>query len=85
MDYLTALYDRFCGGIETDTEAEEMRHALGEKLDREQHRLLLAYSDKLYAFCEENSVSSFICGFRLAAGIAAELYSKTATEGIGSE
>ena len=85
MDYLTALYDRFCGRIETDAEAEEMRHALGEKLDREQHRLLLAYSDKLYAFCEENSVSSFICGFRLAACIAAELYSKNTPRGMCSD
>ena len=73
MNYLTKLYDCFCTPTEQNEEAEKIRRQLGETLDKERRKLLLAYGDALYAYCEENSYRSFVDGFRLAAGIAAEL------------
>ena len=74
MDNLTKLYNSFCGQIDQNEAAEKIRHQLSEKLGKEQRRLLLAYGDNLYAFCEENAFRSFVTGFRLALGIAAELW-----------
>ena len=73
MSYLTRLYDVF--GEQTDQveEAEIIRRQLSEMLNKEQRKLLLAYGDELYASCERYTLKSFIAGFRLAAGIAAEL------------
>lgn len=73
MEYLTKLYDCFCTRTSLNEEAEKIRERLSEKLDREQHKLLLAYGDALYGYCEEIAYRSFVDGFRLAAGIAAEL------------
>ena len=73
MEYLTKLYDCFCTRTSCNVEAEKIREQLSEKLDKEQRKLLLAYGDALYGYCEEIAYRSFVDGFRLAAGIAAEL------------
>ena len=73
MEYLTKLYDCFCTRTSCNKEAEKIREQLSEKLDKERRKLLLAYGDALYGYCEEIAYRSFVDGFRLAAGIAAEL------------
>ena len=73
MEYLTKLYDCFCTRTSCNVEAEKIREQLSEKLDKERRKLLLAYGDALYGYCEEIAYRSFVDGFRLAAGIAAEL------------
>ena len=74
MQYLTQLYNCFSGKFGQSKEAEKIRQKLSGQLSQEQRRLLLAYSDELYAYCDEISFRSFVAGFRLAAGIAAELH-----------
>ena len=73
MEYLTILYDCFCTPTEQNEKAEEIRRRLSETLDKEQRKMLLFYADALYAHCEKSAYRSFVEGFRLAAGIAAEL------------
>lgn len=73
MEYLTKLYDCFCTRTSCNKEAEKIREQLSEKLDKERRKLLLAYGDALYGYCEEIAYRSFVQGFHLAAGIAAEL------------
>ena len=73
MEYLTKLYNCFCTRTSLNEEAEKTRKQLSEKLDKEQRKLLLAYGDTLYGYCEEIAYRNFVDGFRLAAGIAAEL------------
>ena len=73
MEYLTKLYNCFCTRTSLNEVAEKTRKQLSEKLDKEQRKLLLAYGDALYGYCEEIAYRSFVQGFRLSAGIAAEL------------
>ena len=74
MEYLTKLYDSFCVTTVQYEDAEKIRKQLSGSLDPEQRKLLLAYADTLYAYCDETSYRSFVVGFRLAAGLAAELH-----------
>ncbi len=73
MEYLSKLFGVFCAETEQDEDAEEIRRRLSETLDKEQRKMLLFYADALYAHCEKSAYRSFVEGFRLAAGIAAEL------------
>ena len=73
MEYLTKLYDCFCSRTSLNEDAEDIRKQLSNSLDPELHKLLLAYADALYAYCDETSYRSFVQGFRLAAELAAEL------------
>ena len=72
-DYMTALYLRFCGSPEQDSEAEELAQQLRERMDKEQRRTLLKLIDRYNAFCETQAEAAFIAGFRLAAGITMDL------------
>ncbi len=73
MDYMTALYLRFCGSPEQDPEAENLARQLREQLEKEQHRTLLKLINQFNAHCEAQAEAAFIAGFRLAAGIAMDL------------
>ena len=72
-DYMTALFDRFCGCPGVDEVAEEMRSRLGGQLGKEQRRQLLRLVDQQNAYCEQTAMDAFVCGFRLAMEIAREL------------
>lgn len=69
-----ALYVRFCHELpRQDAQAEALRCELGKTLTREQRRILLRIVDLDTACCDDTAFTSFVIGFRLAAGLAAEL------------
>ena len=72
-DYMTALFDRFCGCPGIDETAEAMRCRLSGQLGKEQRRLLLRLVDQQNAYCEQAAMGAFVSGFRLAMEIAREL------------
>ena len=72
-DYMTALFDRFCGCPGIDETAEAMRRRLIGQLGKEQRRLLLRLVDQQNAYCEQTAMDAFVSGFRLAMEIAREL------------
>ena len=72
-DYMTALFDRFCGCPGIDETAEAMRRRLSGQLGKEQRRLLLRLVDQQNAYCEQTAMDAFVRGFRLAMEIAMEL------------
>ena len=72
-DYMTALFDRFCGCPGIDETAEALRCKLSGQLGKEQRRLLLRLTDQQNAYCEQTAMDAFVRGFRLAMEIAREL------------
>ena len=75
-DYMMALHQRFC----KEPECREVRKQLLEverdlrlALDRRGQEQLLKLADLENELLEETSLESFLSGFKLALGIAAEL------------
>ena len=75
-DYMMALHQRFC----KEPECREVRKQIGEverdlrqALDRRGQEQLLKLADLENELRDEISLESFLSGFKLALGIAAEL------------
>ena len=75
-DYMMALHQRFC----KEPECREVRKQIGEvehdlrrALDRRGQEQLLKLADLENELLDETSLESFLSGFKLALGIAAEL------------
>mgnify|MGYP000456137879 CR=1 FL=1 len=75
-DYMMALHQRFC----KEPECREVRRQLLEverdlrlALDRRGQEQLLKLADLQNELLDETSLESFLSGFKLALGIAAEL------------
>ena len=75
-DYMMALHQRFCKEPECREVREQIReveHELRQALDRRGQEKLLKLADLENELREEISLESFLSGFKLALGIAAEL------------
>ena len=76
LDYMRALHQRFfqepeCQDLQE--QAEKLRQELKERLDRNGREKLLKLADLNNELQETISLESFLSGFKLALGIAAEL------------
>lgn len=75
-DYMMALHQRFCKEPEcreVTKQLLEVEQELHQKLDRRGQEQLLKLADLENELLEETSLESFLSGFKLALGIAAEL------------
>ena len=75
-DYMMALYQRFCKEPEcreVRKELEAVYQELHQTLDRRGQEQLLKLADLENELQDEISLESFLSGFKLALGIAAEL------------
>ena len=75
-DYMMALHQRFCKEPEcreVKKQIREVEQELHQKLDRRGQEQLLKLADLENELQEEISLESFLSGFKLALGIAAEL------------
>ena len=75
-DYMMALHQRFCKEpecIEVKKQLLEVEQELHQKLDRRGQEQLLKLADLENELLDETSLESFLSGFKLALGIAAEL------------
>ena len=75
-DYMMALHQRFCkepGCREVRKQLLEVEQELHQKLDRRGQEQLLKLADLENELLDETSLESFLSGFKLALGIAAEL------------
>ena len=75
-DYMMALHQRFCKEPEcreVRKELLEVEQELHQKLDRRGQEQLLKLADLENELLDETSLESFLSGFKLALGIAAEL------------
>lgn len=75
-DYMMALHQRFCKEPECWEVREQIReveHDLRQALDRRGQEQLLKLADLENELLDETSLESFLSGFKLALGIAAEL------------
>ena len=75
-DYMMALHQRFCKEPECREVRKQIRDvekALHQKLDRRGQEHLLKLADLQNELLDETSLESFLSGFKLALGIAAEL------------
>lgn len=72
-NYMRALWLFFIERGAEDNESQKLHDALGEQLGTEERRMLLRLVDCKNLYTEEVSFESFVAGFRLATGIAAEL------------
>ena len=75
-DYMMALHQRFCKEPEcreVRKELEAVHQDLYQALDRRGQEKLLKLADLENELQEEISLESFLSGFKLALGIAAEL------------
>ena len=75
-DYMMALHQRFCKEPECRKgrkELLEVEQELHQKLDRRGQEQLLKLADLENELLDETSLESFLSGFKLALGIAAEL------------
>lgn len=73
---LKLLYDRFYTPLpvmEFEQEVETCHQQLIERLDKSERKLVLRIIDAQNLMIKERSIDCFICGFRLAWGIANEL------------
>ena len=73
---LTALYDHFYIPHELDglnQEASSCHRLLIETLSKDERKVLLKLIDAKDQITESQSIDSFICGFRLAWQLSAEL------------
>lgn len=76
MDYMRGLQQVFSGApecSELQEEIDRLHLELIRQLDKTGCRKLLRLLDAMYELQDEISLTNFIAGFRLAAGIAAEL------------
>ena len=74
-DYMMALHQRFCKEPEcreVRKQLLEVEQELHQKLDRRGQEQLLKLADQ-NELLDETSLESFLSGFKLALGIAAEL------------
>ena len=77
-DYMMALHQRFCKEPEcreVRKELEAIHQNLYQVLDRRGQEQLLKLADLENELLDETSLESFLSGFKLALGIAAELAS----------
>ena len=75
-DYMVALHQRFCKEPEcreVKKQIREVEQELHQKLDRRGQEQLLKLADLQNELLDETSLESFLSGFKLAPGIAAEL------------
>ena len=75
-DYMMALHQRFCKEPEcreVKKQIREVEQELHQKLDRRGQEQLLKLADLENELQEAISLESFLSGFKLALGIAAEL------------
>ena len=75
-DYMMALHQRFCkepGCREVREQIREVEESLRQALDRQGQEQLLKLADLENELLDETSLESFLSGFKLALGIAAEL------------
>ena len=75
-DYMMALHQRFCKEPEfreVRKQLLEVEQELYQKLDRRGQEQLLKLADLENELLDETSLKSFLSGFKLALGIAAEL------------
>ena len=75
-DYMMALHQRFCKEPEcreVRKQIREVEQELHQKIDRRGQEQLLKLADLENELQEEISLESFLSGFKLALGIAAEL------------
>lgn len=75
-DYMMALHQRFCRDPECGEvrkQIVEVERDLHQVLDRQGQEKLLKLADLNNELQEEISLESFLSGFKLALGIAAEL------------
>ena len=75
-DYMMALHQRFCkqlGCREVRKELEAIHQDLHQTLDRRGQEQLLKLADLENELHNQISLESFLSGFKLALGIAAEL------------
>lgn len=75
-DYMMALHQRFCKEPECREVREQIREvekSLRQALDRRGQEQLLKLADLENELQDEISLESFLSGFKLALGIAAEL------------
>ena len=75
-DYMMALHQRFCKEPEcreVRRELEAVYQELHQTLDRRGQEQLLKLADLENELLDETSLESFLSGFKLALGIAAEL------------
>ena len=75
-NYMMALHQRFCKEPECREIKEQIREVeqeLHQKLDRRGQDQLLKLADLQNELQDEISMESFLSGFKLALGIAAEL------------
>ena len=75
-DYMMALHQRFCKEpecLDVRKELLEVEQELHQKLDRQGQEYLLKLADLENELLDETSLESFLSGFKLALGIAAEL------------
>ena len=75
-DYMMALHQRFCKGPdcrEIRKQIREVERDLHQALDRRGQERLLKLADLQNELLDETSLESFLSGFKLALGIAAEL------------
>ena len=75
-DYMMALHQRFCKEPEcreVRKQIWEVERDLHQSLDRRGQEQLLKLADLENELLDETSLESFLSGFKLALGIAAEL------------
>ena len=75
-DYMMALHQRFCKEPECREVRKQIREVerdLHQSLDRRGQAQLLKLADLENELLDETSLESFLSGFKLALGIAAEL------------
>ena len=75
-NYMMALHQRFCKEpecCEIKQQIRESEQELHQKLDRRGQEQLLKLADLKNELLDETSLESFLSGFKLALGIAAEL------------
>ena len=75
-DTLKLLYDRFYTSLpltEYEQEVETCHRQLIERLEKPERKLVLRIIDAQNHIIEEQSLDSFLCGFRLAWELANEL------------
>ena len=75
-DYMMALHQRFCKKPEcreVRKQLKEVEQELHQSLDRRGQAQLLKLADLENELLDETSLESFLSGFKLALGIAAEL------------
>ena len=75
-DYMMALHQRFCKEPEcreVRKQIREVEQELHQALDRRGQAQLLKLADLENELLDETSLESFLSGFKLALGIAAEL------------